>query len=237
VRQTCQLCKVQGELLQSHILPEFVYRPLYDEKHRFTVVTEEGNRFQQKGLRERLLCISCERQLSRYEKYASEVMNGTLGHRFRQEQDKIIIENIDYECFKLFEISVLWRAAVSRQEFFKLVSLGPREEKLRAMLRAGDPGQPEDFGCVVIFAHDRGQDISDTIFNPESFRWAGRQMHKIYFAGAAWLFHCDQQAPVSHLKKFFLQRNGTLVGLCEELTHARANFSIAKRLARRNRLL
>jgi len=53
-------------------------------------------------------------------------MSGRRGHCFRQQDNKIIIEGIDYAPFKLFLMSVLWRASVSTLEFFKLVSLGPR---------------------------------------------------------------------------------------------------------------
>jgi len=30
----CRLCQKEKPLVQSHVIPEFLYRPLYDEKHR-----------------------------------------------------------------------------------------------------------------------------------------------------------------------------------------------------------
>lgn len=30
----CKLCKNERELQESHIVPEFMYRPLYNEKHK-----------------------------------------------------------------------------------------------------------------------------------------------------------------------------------------------------------
>lgn len=231
----CRLCGTSEELCRSHILPEFLYRPLYDEKHRFSILTAgvEGKRYRQRGLTEPLLCHACERHLCQYEKYAAEVMSGRLGHRFQQRGSRITINGIDYARFKLFQLSILWRASASTLEFFRLVSLGPHETPLRQMLLTGDPGIPDKFGCVVIFTHDLGHDMSDTIFNPEPMRWAGRRMHKFFFAGAVWLYHCDQRPPMHHLQKFFLRPEGTLTALFGDFADGRVYGPLAKRLARR----
>jgi hypothetical protein len=150
MKAPCRLCTTSQELCRSHILPEFLYQPLYDEKHRFSILGLEGERYAQRGLTEKLLCHHCEQHLTRYKKYAAEIMSGRLGHRFHQRGAYIIIEGVDYTRFKLFQLSVLWRASVSKLEFFKLVSLGPHEERLRQMLVGSDPGSPEEFGCVVV---------------------------------------------------------------------------------------
>lgn len=230
----CRLCHISCDLCRSHILPEFLYRPLYDQKHRFSILRKgvEVERYGQRGLTEKLLCQACEQHLCRYESYAADAMSGRLGHRYRQHRNRLIINGLDYTRFKLFQMSVLWRASISTLEFFKLVSLGSREEPLRQMILADDPGKPEEFGCVVIFAHDSGHDMSDTLFNPEPMRWAGRRMFKFFFAGAAWLYHCDSRPPAAHLRKQFLQSDGTLSGSFGDLSYAQIYGPLAKRLAR-----
>jgi len=230
----CRLCSNPADLCRSHILPEFLYRPLYDEKHRFFVVTAAGrpDRYAQRGLTEKLLCHTCEQHFCRHERYAADVMTGRMGHRYRKRDDRMVIKEIDYTQFKLFQMSLLWRASVSSLEFFRLVSLGPHEERLRTMLLQDDPGEPEDFGCVVVFARESGQGVSDTFFNPEPLRWSGRRMYRFFFAGSAWLFHCDRQTPALHLQKFLLQRDGSLTGLLGDLAEAKAYGPRVKRLAR-----
>ena len=231
----CRLCATSGQLCRSHILPEFLYRPLYDEKHRFSILTKgmEAERYGQRGLTEALLCETCEQHLCQYEKYAADVMSGRLGHRAQQRRSRITINGIDYERFKLFQLSILWRASASTLEYFRLVSLGPREERLRQMLLAGDAGSPDEFGCVLTFIHDSGRDMSDTMFNPEPMRWAGRRMYKFIFAGAVWMYHCDRQPPAPHLQKYFLRRDGTLTGFVGDLADGVAYGAAAERLARR----
>jgi hypothetical protein len=230
----CRLWRTPAELCRSHILPEFLYRPLYDEKHRFFVLNAvvDSQQYAQRGLTEQLLCSHCEQSLGRHEKYAAEVMSGRLRHQYRRQGNRITIENIDYRRFKLFQLSILWRGSVSSLEFFRLVSLGPLEERLRKMLLRNEPGQPHEFGCAVIFATERGGEISDTFFNPEPLRWCGRRMVKFFFAGSAWLFHCDQRLAPAYLQKLFLQPNGSLTGLTGDLAEARAHGALARRLAR-----
>lgn len=231
----CRLCGAKGDLCRSHILPEFLYGPTYDEKHRFTILTKgrQSAQFGQRGLTERLLCRACEQHLSYYEKYAAEVMSGQLGHKFQRRGGRITISGIDYNLFKLFQISVLWRSSVSSLEFFRLVSLGPHEERLRKMIVGGSAGDPDEFGCVVVFSHDDGHDLSDTIFNPEPMRWFGCRMYKFLFAGAAWLYHCDSRRPSAYLQRLFLQRDGTLTGLTGNLADGQIGGAVARRLARR----
>lgn len=66
----CALCLVNTQLRLSHIVPEFMYRQMYDVKHRFfamTAMSSERVRLHQKGLREELLCDQCEQRFCRYE--------------------------------------------------------------------------------------------------------------------------------------------------------------------------
>ena len=54
----CKLCLNKSDLKNSHIIPEYFYKPMYDEKHRFFQVSidpNEKNKFVQKGLRKYLL--------------------------------------------------------------------------------------------------------------------------------------------------------------------------------------
>lgn len=236
----CRLCGASETLLKSHIIPEFIYRPMYDEKHRFFVL-DAVKRWRakplQKGLMERILCHGCEQLLSEFEKYAAEVMSGNSSAKLQQYHDRVCISGLDYARFKLFLLSVLWRASVTNHEFFKLVSLGPHEDKVRSMIIERRPGRPEEYGCIVIFSALKGEDITDTMFNPEPFRWAGRRFNKFFFAGAGWCFYCDSQPPTAHLRRLFLQEDGTLHGLKMDLQDAQDFAGAAMAVAKRKGLI
>jgi hypothetical protein len=71
----CRICRQPSVLQNSHVIPEWGYRRLYDDKHRMIALRSGGRQpasadYMQKGIRERLLCKRCETRLSRYEKYA-----------------------------------------------------------------------------------------------------------------------------------------------------------------------
>jgi hypothetical protein len=124
----CALCLQPLELQRSHIIPEFLYESLYDDKHRLQVLSvlpDEPNWREQRGLRERLLCADCEGRLSKWERYASLVLKGGLPITYRREGNVVFISGLDYVQFKLFQLSVLWRAGASTLQFFEKVSPRP----------------------------------------------------------------------------------------------------------------
>jgi hypothetical protein len=65
--KVCALCKVNGDLQRSHIIPEFFYKMVYEaQPRRLRVVSAEPSvpeRYEQKGLRESLLCRACEQKV------------------------------------------------------------------------------------------------------------------------------------------------------------------------------
>ena len=130
----CKLCQRQAKLVASHIIPEFLYKTLYDSKHRFQQVSADpavSNQYKQKGFREPLLCEDCEQRLSVSEQYMSKLLNGGVPTIVSLDGRRIRFRDIDYNKLKLFQISILWRAGVSSLPVFSQVQLGPHEPRLR----------------------------------------------------------------------------------------------------------
>jgi len=79
--EICAFCQQVRPLRNSHIIPEFMYRTLYDDKHRFNSYGGGGKPVvvkEQKGTRERLLCNDCEQKFCGYEQVASDFFQGAL---------------------------------------------------------------------------------------------------------------------------------------------------------------
>lgn len=141
----CALCLHDAELRESHIIPEFMYQSLYDDIHRFNVLSKdvsERNRKAQKGLREKLLCDSCEQHLGGYERYVSLLVGGKLDLENETHGRMVVMRKIDYKALRMFQLSILWRAGVSSLPFFSQIKLGPHQEQLRLLLLSDDPGIP-----------------------------------------------------------------------------------------------
>lgn len=228
----CALCLQEVKLRCSHVIPEFLYETLYDEKHRLqvlSIIPKQANWREQKGLRERLLCDACEQKLSVWERYASLVLKGGVSLTARQEGNIAHISGLDYRQFKLFQLSVLWRAGVSSLQFFEKVQLGKHAEALRQLLLAGDPGSPERYGCFMFgLKHEAGA-FTGVIMQPGKVRLNGHTAYRFVFGGFLWAMLVSSHDLGAPLNQCTLSAAGNTVILLRNATDMEnlVNFSVA----------
>src|SRR6266849_5839504 len=110
----CKLCREDKPLCSSHIIPEFLYRPLYDDNHRAIEVSliPKKAHLLQKGYREPLLCFECEQRINKYEVYFRDIWYEKKKLPPVVMRQYVEINGIDYTLFKLFHLSIVWRASV-----------------------------------------------------------------------------------------------------------------------------
>jgi hypothetical protein len=147
----------------------------------------------QRGFTEPLLCGECEQRLNRWETYFSRVWLHPSDSR-RPEmlpEDVVIIQGIEYEPFKLFHLSLVWRAGVAQSRYFSSVRLRGRAEALRVALLTADPGEANDFPFWGMALRDpKSGGWQDEIMKaPEATRLRGQWIHTMIFAGASWHYH------------------------------------------------
>ncbi len=160
----CKLCLCDKQLVnKSHIIPDFMYSDIFDENHsliRFKSDDWDKERKLHTGEFEAgILCRDCEAKLSKFETYGRLILYGGklpkgVNIRFENQKNQHGVEftfatGIDYKKFKLFLLSILWRASISKRPFFGLVSLGKYEEVVRKMLVEEDPGPSDLFPCII----------------------------------------------------------------------------------------
>jgi hypothetical protein len=190
IKSKCKLCLKEAKLSYSHIIPELLYINIYDELHRAIKVTPdkiERPPYIQKGMREYLLCYKCETQLSRYEDYASRLLNSILVMDLKQGEQSLLVTNIEYEPFKLFQMSLLWRSSVSTLEGFESVSLGTYEEDLRLRILNEDPGEPLEYGCLLMM-YPGGSKVDTVLFTPVLEELAGKTFYRLHTGRWFWYF-------------------------------------------------
>jgi len=146
----CNLCGNKSEIRKSHILPEYFYSGIYDNKHRTLEITQDSERIIQKGLRKYLFCQICETKLSRFEGYAAQLIRDIPNFAHDSNKRFIYLENVNYSKLKLFQLSILWRASIVKDSGFGQVDLGPHEEKIRHMLMHEIPGKTFEYGCIMM---------------------------------------------------------------------------------------
>lgn len=211
----CRLCLKEKELLKSHIIPEFFYKPVYGDPHRLTVVSTgpcDKIKYEQKGYRERLLCYDCEQLLSPLEDYGRRVIYGGGETETINLENGIKVRNIDYKKFKLFQLSLLWRASVSRQEFYIEVNLGPKkEETIRKMLIAQTPGEPHQFGCIMaVLLWEENKPLDGIILPPKRLHIEGHISFSFVVGGCTWFFVVSRHSKDFKLKDYFLRQGEEL---------------------------
>ena len=210
----CALCLEDSELRRSHIIPEFLYESLYDDKHRLQVLSllpDRGNWREQKGLREPLLCDRCEQQLSVAEGYARKLLLGGAPVTYRSEGSVVFLSGLDYHQLRLFQLSVLWRAGVSTLPFFTDVQLGPHAEKLRRLVHAGDPGPSDRYCCVMFGLKYEKQAFAGVVMQPGRVRLHGQIAYRFVFGGFLWAFFASGQGLPAALLPCTLQPPGNAV--------------------------
>jgi hypothetical protein len=208
-----------------------LYVELYDrDRHKFhqlhTDVTERNIR-RSKGLYERMMCDDCDnRIISGYETYASKVFNGGIEIVVRDEPDRLVVSELDYAKFKLFQVSLLWRSVISTMDEFKAATVqADYSVRMRQMLLNHDPSEPHDYGCVLLIP-EMHNEVRQVIMPPEPIRVSGHRCFRLIAGGFSWLYVVSRHAETFEQRDLFVSKSGTLTVLKE-----RASTTFFRRLA------
>ena len=210
----CALCLSNTDLCKSHIIPEFMYKPTYDSKHRAheTMLEPYGQRYLQKGYRQRLLCKECEGRLSKYEAYVKHVWYDQKRLPDEMAQDELVISGLEYTQFKLFHLSVLWRASAATKPPFEKISLGTHEETLRNMILSADPGAEQQY-CFTgkALVSDDDLTVLQALFvQPTQTVTPAGVACTFVFGGCEWIYLVESDLKTL-FARYFLNKQGTLI--------------------------
>ena len=206
----CRLCLQEKQLInKSHIIPDFMYKELYDDQHKL-MLFKPHERVKGKGKIRRpssgeyegnILCANCDNiVIGSYENYARKVLYG--GEVSASESTTInkcknkdgleysACSNINYTKFKIFLLSILWRASITSRPSFKDISLGPHEEIIRRMIFDGNAGNIEDYPVTLMtFLNDKTIP-SDLISQPHSTKTKNGHTIKVFIiSGMIYIFY------------------------------------------------
>lgn len=188
--ERCALCNQSGPVRDSHIIPECVYKAVYDAKHRAAALDLRRSSipYVQKGLRERLLCNACEQKFSRWEDTFSRFWKPATLFPRPITQPYICVSGFPYDAFKLFHLSVLWRAGAAKSEAFRLVKLGPHEVYLRNILLKEQSPIDSIYPVSASVLRDPGTrgPFEACVMASASGRVNGAKTYIMIFGGCAW---------------------------------------------------
>ncbi len=213
----CRLCDGEKPLKESHIIPRFFYKSMEwkGNNFRYQILGAHSNRVitDQGGIKERLLCEDCEQKFSRFENYVSKTLYGGLELTFSKLSNRRwLISGLDYNKFKLFQLSILWRASVSSQEFFKSIRLGEKHEsEIRKMLLDQDPGPPEKYACILVAVIFEDNIIDDLMLNPTYIKQDGHRVYRFIFGGFAWAYFVSSHSIPDKVRQSAINQDGEMI--------------------------
>ncbi len=213
----CRFCGKQRPLSKSHIIPEWAYRPIYDDDSRAIAISSEDGKSRkiQSGLWEHMLCAPCDQILNK--KFDQPF------HRFWHSPSRfpsdlaqclaIEIHGIDYEISKRFLLSVLWRAHISKHPTFSAVDLGPHAGPIKAILCAElseDANDNYPIYCFALKEPETGRLAKGLVLTPSKNRAGGRWNYGMAFLGCYWKVYVSRSEPELP-RSCRLKREGTLI--------------------------
>jgi hypothetical protein len=228
----CRLClKNEGLLKRSHIIPDFLYQDIFDEKHRLvkftTLITNSKQSLPNGEYESDILCQNCDNEIiGSLESYASQILFGgkiKVSARNFVKPDGLEftqVADLDYKKFKLFLLSVLWRASISSRKFFQRVCLGPYEEIVRTMVLTGNPGKSGDFPCVVN-TYQKSSLPKEIVAEPKKIRLDGSIGYSFLIGGFLYVFKVIQNEQTDWVLEAAINEKGEMKVIHMPEQHAR----------------
>lgn len=208
---TCALCRKNKKLCKSHIIPEFLFKSLYDPKHRaLKLLSDKSKKFIQKGLRDSLLCKKCEGHIARYIETPFDKQWGSILPSYHSDP-LLKLTGLDYTVTKLMILTNLWRAHCSDKKDWKNVKLGPYADKIAKMIQNVHPGNEKEFPIWGELIVDDDNFVRCDIITP--FSKSRPNGHYIYYSahgGIDWYITVSPTCKTVS-KDVYLTQDGTMV--------------------------
>ena len=225
----CKLCQEDKKLIKkSHIIPDFLYKKIYDEKHKLISFTpseyQEDKKVKTPSSSEyegQLLCEECDNKLiGQYESYADKtIYGGNFGKtkapdcQKLRSQDLLLLQckNLDYTKLKLFFLSILWRASISSRPMFSEVNLGDKYTKrIQNMLIEGDASNDTDIAIVALTWSLDNKAPRDLVISPRLSKSGGKFMYLFPISGFLYFFYVSPDSCHKDFQDYRLKEDGAI---------------------------
>jgi hypothetical protein len=207
----CRLCGQQKQLIKAHIIPKQFYRRIMGGTPnllKFEVDDVVNQTTTQNGIHQNdILCSECDNQIGLYDKYGYEVLPRQIDEKklkspFGHGLNIYEIGEIQIETFRLFLVSLVWRAGIARDPMFQLVKLGAYEDRLKQIL-LGDKTDLLDTVTAVIVLF-RPPKYPDIMWSPFCSKMEGINIVTFYLPPWKLLLKLDQRPFNDPFDKFAL---------------------------------
>ena len=201
----CKFCQNEFEkLADAHIIPRSFFKLTRGKgKHSILVGVDEkelDKKHKQAGLSDKsILCQDCDNhRFGPYDKHGIEAVLDLLNTKKLYRDDfgnpcAYLANKADYTKFKLFLLSVLWRASISSIEFYEHIDLGSSHvERIKEMLKNQDAGKETDYPFICFY--QTGHHYPSTVLPSFQQRIEGVNFYRLYLpSNLIFLIKVDSQ--------------------------------------------
>ncbi|MDD9900885.1 MAG: hypothetical protein OXT65_07895 [Alphaproteobacteria bacterium] len=176
----CKLCSKTKKLIKAHMIPEWCFKHGSNPDENAIIATNDPMRRAETrspgsvGIYDKnILCEACDGSFSEWEQhFKEEFFQKFLTFSSQEppplEHPIILSQGFSQEKLKLFFISLLWRASISKHSFYRRVNCGIKHEtKLKEMLIKNNAGDPSEFSVWAKYYADKDKiSYSKSVFIP-----------------------------------------------------------------------
>ena len=217
-RMRCRFCdKHDASPAKSHIIPRSFFG-LVRGQEKYSVVMRVSKKavtrlhYTQAGIYDsEILCVECEKRFSPYDAHGFAVFTEVFQHKKLYLENSgipcaFLLPNVDFRLLKLFVLSVLWRASVSRHDFFLGVDLGRRhEEKIKSLISNDTVDGADDYEFVCF--HQVGHTYPKVMLRPWSRKISAVNYVQLYLPDIQILVKVDKRRFSDPFPKIAIQPN------------------------------
>lgn len=199
-----------------------MYNGIQDELNRMIIANlkslADTPKFQQTGYFDKyVLCSKCDNELiGKLERYVAFVLFGgrtTTQLEFENAigpdgVKSIIVKNIDYAKFKLCLLSILWRAHLSGNKFFKNVDLKENAEPIRQMLLTNDPKDDLEYKISIV-AIKNHEGLLRMVFDPAVVKIGNGYVAIFFINGFFYFIDLVPNSDFALFRRHFVNKSGT----------------------------
>ena len=210
----CRFCgKEKPALIKAHIIPRSFFKLVRGDAKYSTELRASENAVTREALQagysdDDILCEECESKFTPYDTHGFAVFTKVFENQniYRDPNEfecAYLLPDVDFRLLKLFVLSVLWRASVSRLRFYRNVDLGQRhEDKIKSLIASGTIEGTDDYQFVC--SHQKDHPYPKVILEPWKRRIEDINYAQFYLPDVQILVKVDKRPLPDFLRKIMV---------------------------------
>lgn len=215
----CPLCREVKDLVISHVIPNTFFKRL--KKVKGTAIQSDVRPETpivrvQESWSEKSLCVECEALTNEFDTYIAAFTYNPMRVGVKVDRSSLryrTYANLNYKKFRLFQLSLLFRASISKHIAFSHINLSKGDiERVRLALINKEPINDKILGCrmVLIWSPVRDLPFNNVVSVPVADVFKHKEIVYFVFGGFGWEFHLPQFGFKQAREGFYVKSNGSL---------------------------